>query len=517
MLTYPAFGIELSDGALKAVKVQRRGARLVVTRAEYRPYARAEDGAVRPRAGLDARAREALKQFLAEARPGRLDRIYVGLPSVATFNRLIMVPNVGEERLREIARYEAHRSLRGAIDDYVVRTRVLGPRRQQAEVPCLLFAVRKDLRDAFVSDLAALGLEFDNMLPSPAALALFVRYDRPASGDRVAVSIGLQATEIVYLRERGHAFRTLPLGVVGLQGRSGAAGGALRPVARRLVERIAGEIGKGARFFFHGQGGFDPQVITLFGEGAAIPEVVDEFRGFFPAKVESIDSLHRMHVDRTVPDEARAYVPQMGCALGLAIAAARAEDPQIELLDRNRSRDAARRFPGLGVATLLVSLAAFLAAERDIAEAGRIAALHVTPAAEDVRAQSAEELRLAAESEQLLAQERGLERMARSRAARAALLSRVVRNFGPDVAEYGAVDLRLVECRLERTGDGAEVSGRTLAPLLDLRVATILRQRLALGAGLRDVAVEEIEAERDEFEETTVYSFRGRIAQGGTP
>ncbi len=517
MLTYPALGIELSDGALKAVKVERRGARLIVTAAEYRPYARAEDGAVRPRAGLAPRAQEALKQYLAEARPGRLDRIYVGLPSVATFNRLIMVPNVGEERLKEIARYEAHRSLRGPIDDYVVRTRVLGPKRQQAEVPCLLFAVRKSLRDAYVSDLAALGLEFDNMLPTPAALALFVRYDRPASGDRVAVSIGLQATEIVYLRERGHAFRTLPVGVVGLLGRNGAAGGVPRPVARRLVERIAGEIGKGARFFFRGQGSFDPQAITLFGEGAAITEVAEEFRGLFPAKVESVDSLHRLHLDRRVKEEVRGYVPQMGCALGLAIAAARAEDPQIELLDRNRSRDAARRFPGLGVASLIVSLAAFLAAERDIAEAGRVAALRVTPAAEDVRARGDEERRLLAESQQLQAEERGLERLARARAARAALLSRVAQNFGPDVAEYGALDVRLMECRIARTGAGAEVSGRALAPLLDVRVATILRQRLALGAGLQDVAVEEVEAERDEYQETTVYSFRGSVAAGGAP
>jgi len=508
----PAFGIELSDGALKAVKLERRGTRLVVTWAAYRPYARAEDGAVRPRAGLNPRADATLRTFLAEVGPGALDRVYVGFPSVATFNRLIQVPDVGEDRLAEIARYETHRSLRGSIDEHVVRTRVLSRKADTSEIPCLLYAVRKNLVDSFVSDLSEAGLEFDNLIPSPAAIALFSRYDRPAAGDRTIVSIGLRATEIVYLRDRGHAFRTLPLGVVGL---SAVPKGASRAKAvKRLVEAISKEIEKGAKFFFGTD--FAAESLSLFGEGAAMAEIVWEFERHFD-KVESIGSLHRLVIDDSVKGEVREQVVNMGSALGLAIAAARASVPEIELLPKNESRDAARRLPGLGVAALLLSAIGWIAAERDISEAEALEGLHVQPSAAEIVERRRAHQETVDRLDRSLARKERLDAFLLDRGPRAAVLSSVVRLFGPEITEFGESDLRLLDCRIERSEEsGTIVTGRALTSLLDVRAATVLRQRLHSIPSLREIEVTTLEDSKDEFAETIEVEFRASVPRQGS-
>lgn len=508
----PAFGIELSDGALKAVKLERRGARLVVTWAAYRPYARAEDGAVRPRAGLNPRADATLRTFLAEGGPGPLDRVYVGFPSVGTFNRLVMVPDVGEERLAEIARYETHRSLRGPIEDYVVRTHVLKKKADTTEIPALLYAARRSHLDAFVTDLSEAGLEFDNIIPSPAAIALFTRYDRPAMGDRTIVSIGLRATEIVYLRDRGHTYRTLPLGVIGLE--AVAKGAARANAVKRLVAAISAEIAKGSKFFFGDQ--FASETLSLFGEGAAMAEIVWEFEHHFK-KVESIGSLHRLVIDDAVQGEVREQLVNMGSALGLAIAAAGASDPLVELLPRNKARDASRRLPGLAVAAVVVSACAWFATQRDVSEAAAIGALRVEPSVPEVverrraHQENVDRLGRALKRQELLVE------YCDDRRPRATLLSAIVRRFGPAITEFGESDLRLIDCRIARSATGTTVSGEVRASLLDVRAATVLRQRLATIRPLAGITVTEVEGSRDEYAETVRLGFHADVPKGGRP
>jgi len=512
LFSFPALGIDLGDGALKAVRMKRRGARLVVTWAAYRPYARAEDGAVRPTAGLESRAAAALRQFLEEQQLSAMERVIVGFPSVATFNRLITVPDVGDERLDEIARYEAHRSLRGPIDDYVVRTRVLRRHGSAEEIPCMLYAVRRRIRDAFVSDLSRAGLEFDNLVPAPAALALFVNYDRPAKGQRIAVSIGLRATEVVYLRDQGYAFRTLPLGVVGLS--SLTTEEQKRQAAARLAERLSAEIGFGATFFFGGHGAFRPDTVMLFGEGAVIPEVVSAFKRLYPTRVEGIGNLHRVLVDARMDAETRARVGQMGSALGLAIAASRTTEREIELLPRNGSRAALRRLPALAAAAILVSGVAGMLTWRDVAQNRSLDAVAVTPSADAVRERTALESRLVTRLENLQEREQQLATLVAGRAARASLLARLLSQFGPEVTDYGETDLRLFELTISHAANGATIAGEVTAPMLDSRASTVLRQRLAAIHGVSDISVEAVPARDDAFIERARFAFRATLSWG---
>jgi hypothetical protein len=456
-----AFGIELGDGALKAVRLERRGPRLVVTAADYRPFARPEDGAARPLAGLDPRAEATLRAFLIANPPGALDRIFLGLPSVAAFNRLTRVPDVGPEQARSIAEFEIHRSLRGSVDDHVVATRLM--EREGNEIPCFQFAVQRRVRDDFVTDVTRAGLEFDMLVPSPVALAQFARYDRPATGDRIVVSIGLRATEIVYLRDASYCFRTLPLGVVALAAIPESAPERRRDAAKRLVDRISYEIGAGARFHFAKTEKFQPKTVILFGEGATIPEVVAEFERHYADRLEAIGKLNRIAVSPAVRGEPLRHLAQMGSALGLAIQAARADEAEIQLLEPNLSRSAARRVPKLLALAALVALVCGALTVRDVVATDGVRALRSRDVASELRERRALGERQRAEFESSRAADEALGAWLATRAARGAVLPSLLAQFGPDIVAGGEVDCRLRELAIERTDQGAGVRGVAIA------------------------------------------------------
>lgn len=479
MFQAPAIGIELGDGALKAVAVERRGAKLVVTFAEYRPYAREEDGAARPSAGLERRAYEALQKFLAEHPPSPLARIFVGVPSIASFNRLVRVPRLGTDQMKSLADYELHRSLRGDVDDYQIRNHVVETEEVGTEVPCMLFAIRTRIRDAFVSDLTRAGLEFDMLVPSPVALAQFARYDRPFKGDRIVVSVGLRATEVIWQRENAFCFRTLPLGVVGLLAIDAKDTTKRETAARRLVRKICYEIGAGSSFHFSEDQHWNPTAVALFGEGANLPEIVAQFERHYGEKIEAIGHLHRISLAPDVSSEHRKEVPMMGSALGLAIQAARADHADIQLVEPNRARAAARRVPLLAMISLAIFATCAVLTWRDVREARSAANLGQLDLAEEIRDRRAAgeaELREFQTESQL---SDALSRLLRGRAPRSRLLNAMLRQFGPKVDVFGDVDVRLRRLEIQRTSDGAEVTGVAQVAEGDaMQSAFVLRRRL---------------------------------------
>lgn len=513
-MIYPAFGIDLSDGALKAVKMVRRGNRMVVIDAYYRAYARAEDGAVRPRSGLPLRAEEALDAFLQQARPGPLDRVYVGFPAVATFNRLIQLPDVGPDRIAEMANYETDRSLRGKLEDYERRTCVLRHHARTGSTPCMLFAVRRTLRDAFVHALTARGLEIDNLVPAPAALAQFVIYDRPGKGDRVALSIGLRGTDVVFLKDRGYAFRTVPLGVAGLNAMPESR---RKAALDRLTERLAAEIGKGTRFFFgagaggEGSGGeFRAEHVLVFGEGLQVPGMVEALGRRIPVPIDAVTQLHRISLGSRLPADAAAHAAQMGNALGLALIAARAASADVDLLPVNRAREAARRLPRLGLAAaVLLGVSAF-ATWQDVRNAERAQTLRVTPTATEVRTLSARAATVRAELTDLTTAEAATRALAAEHGSHSNLLARVLARFGPEVKEYSADDVRVASYAFTTTP--TPTLRLTLsAPQDGSQVPTTVRQRLGELRDLAEIQVQEIPDRRDAFLQRTEYAVTATV------
>lgn len=491
MFQQPAFGIELGDGALKAVKLERRGPRLVVTFADYRPYARPEDGAARPIAGLDPRAFATLAAFLAEHRPSPLARVYVGMPSIGALNRVVRVPDVGEGQLESIADYELHRSVRGPLEDYVHRTRVLRGKGEDAEVSVALFALRRKLRDAFISDLSRAGLEFDMLVPSPAALAQFARYDRPFQGTRIVVSIGLRATEVVYEKDGAYCFRTLPLGCVGFKAIPRSEETARNKAARKLVKKLTYEIGAGSAFFFGDESHWDPQSVSLFGEGAIESEIVTQFDRHYKGRLEAIGKLNRIGLSPSVAGDGKQHAAQMGSALGLAILAARADESEIELVQPHKARAAARRVPVLAAFSLALAFVAGAVTWRDVRATERADHLAATDFSSGVAARRAEFAALQRDLAAATARDEALAGILKSRAPRARALSATWSLFGPDVKAFGEVDARLRSLVIERTPTGATVRGDAL--VVEGESATAIHaitQRLMGGGGLAGAKVE---------------------------
>jgi len=102
-------------------------------------------------------------------------------------------------------------------------------------------------------------------------------------------------------------------------------------------------------------------------------------------------------------------------------------------------------------------------------------------------------------------------RFADTRRSRATLLSDAMRLFGPEITEFGESKILLRTMKIEARGEETRLTGRARTDLLDVGARTVLRQRLASIALLRDITVEEDESARDEFTESTELEFEARI------
>jgi Tfp pilus assembly PilM family ATPase len=90
-----ALGIDVSDGTLKAVRLSRRGGRLILQHTWRLEIAE------RPDAEL-----EALRALVQQARPGPGTRIVISAPTRGLFSRTYTLPAMSGERVAELVRYE---------------------------------------------------------------------------------------------------------------------------------------------------------------------------------------------------------------------------------------------------------------------------------------------------------------------------------------------------------------------------------------------------------------------------
>lgn len=515
----PALGFSVVDGAVAAVSLERRAFKVVVTRARRIAWARPEDGASRPRVGLEPRALAALKALLSEIGRPVLERVCVTYPGLGTVTRWVEVPAMNSEQVVDMARYELLRTLRGSPDDYRVVLEPAASRGGDAVGVCAAAVPKSHVR-AFLADLEEAGLGFDALLPAPAAVYAFARYDRPHAGDRVLLHVGLRATDIVYEHAGGFVYRTLPLGVVGLIGRSDDR----LEATRRLCDRVAQEVGRGVRFHF--PGGFHPDQVLLLGEGAFDEDVVAHFDRQYPGRLVRCDRYHRLLADPRAGQGPGGTGERDPAAVGAALVAARIVPAPLLLFPFDRPRAATRRLPALAAAALALTTVSLLAARREIVWAEAASEARVRPSLAELKSRAEREDLVRSRTQRLARRRERLAARLLERRAEVGLLVHVAGCFGPENRTFGSADLRLRSLEARAVSENPHGPGEILVEGTALvvegreRAATVLRQRLLDLPGVREAAVDLLDepkedpedGDRDEPPEPPVLSFRARFS-----
>jgi Tfp pilus assembly PilM family ATPase len=347
-----AWGIDIGDGTLKAVRLKAEGRALHVVEVVEIPYLDPFLKKKSPPASIDRRAIAALLQFGSTTKISDTDRVAVGFPSFHAVEGVVEMPRVEEHQRDRMIQFEVSDMVEIPLRDLAIRHQHHRFRSEDIE-QVLIHAVRKRELDAFFHYLGESGIPYDRIISSSAALVDMARLCISLNNKYLIVSPGFNATVIVALSGTDFWTRTLPLGLP-------VAPGEAMEVAREKVVELCGilkrEIGA---FIGRILGGKDFNAIKILvsGEGARVPAFINALDAILPEPVEVLRPATRLAAleqrDGMPPE---SVVHSMGKAIGLALGAVDETRTACSLVDSQTRRRALRLLPLLSWLSALVLL-----------------------------------------------------------------------------------------------------------------------------------------------------------------
>jgi type IV pilus assembly protein PilM len=198
------WGIDVSKSSVKVVRLEDD----TLTHAGVFPYDAAGTGEA---VDLDEQTRAALTQ-IKQTYKITSEPVIFSLPSHSTFNRLIKLPPVEESKIPEIVKYEAQSQIPFNIDEviwdyqYVERDYAPG---EEKEV--ILFAIKRDIVEQFLGNIADLKFNTEAVQFAPVALFNFLLKDQDIKGATVALDMGGDNTDLIVIDGTKFWVRNLPI------------------------------------------------------------------------------------------------------------------------------------------------------------------------------------------------------------------------------------------------------------------------------------------------------------------
>lgn len=202
------WGVDVGKSSVKAVRMELKGGTPAITAVEVVAYPPSEGGDA---AALDQRILDGLQELKGLCKFGT-EPVIISLPGHSTFNRLIKLPPVEDEKIPEIVQYEAQSQIPFNIDeviwDYQIIEREYAPG-EEKEV--ILFAIKRDIVEGFLANIQPVGLNIEAIQFAPVALYNFLSYDQELGGAAIALDLGGENTDLVILDGSKFWIRNLPI------------------------------------------------------------------------------------------------------------------------------------------------------------------------------------------------------------------------------------------------------------------------------------------------------------------
>lgn len=202
------WGIDVSKYSLKAVRLEQRGEQVVLTHVTVIPYEGVKTGETQ---NIDDQIKSAFQELKTSHRVGS-ERLVLSLPTHSFFNRLIKLPPVDDEKIPEIVKYEAQSQIPFLIDevlwDFKLIERTYEPG-EEKEV--ILFAVKRDIVEQFLANLADLRLNIDAVQFAPVALFNFLSREQEMTGALVVLDMGGENCDLMVIDGAKFWTRNLPI------------------------------------------------------------------------------------------------------------------------------------------------------------------------------------------------------------------------------------------------------------------------------------------------------------------
>lgn len=349
-----AWGIDIGDGTLKAVRLVQRRAGFSVVRVDEIPYFDPFFARKRQPTPIDRRAVAALIQFANSLHIADSDSVAIGFESYGTFEGYVRAPRTSESDLDRIVSYEIAGESAASLDDLAIVYEVRDSRSPDTYKIQTLATVKKEV-ETFEQHLDESGLTWDRIYPSGGALVHYLRLAHPASGDYAILSPGLAATSLVVAQRSEYRSKTIPVGLPLPPGEGAEMApdkmGALADRLKREVEQFIGEV--------FGGGPFKPKSIFISGEGARVPALLNALDSRMSVPVEILRGGTSLDIDSHSAELPPVdVISSMGKAIGLALEVLSDKPIQIALKKADQRRQVMRVMPALMGVTLLLLLCA---------------------------------------------------------------------------------------------------------------------------------------------------------------
>jgi type IV pilus assembly protein PilM len=202
-----AWGIDVGNRALKAVKLVREGDRLRVDDFEVIEYEQVLSNAGDNRDGLITGA---VAQFVQKhgVKGGVAS---VGVSGQSSFARFIKLPPVEKKKIPEIVRFEAIQQIPFPLDD-VEWSYQLFQNTDSPDVEVGIFAMRRELINQQMRFFTEADLNVQVVQMNPLAVYNGMYYDSQIEGTTMIVDMGAENTDLIIAEGENAWLRSIPIG-----------------------------------------------------------------------------------------------------------------------------------------------------------------------------------------------------------------------------------------------------------------------------------------------------------------
>jgi type IV pilus assembly protein PilM len=202
-----AWGIDVGNRALKAVKLVREGDQLRVDDFDV-----IEHETVLSNAGdnKEELIKSALSNF-ATRHPSKGGQYAIGVSGQASFARFIKLPPVEPKKIPEIVRFEAIQQIPFPLDD-VEWSYQLFQGADSPDVEVGIFAMRKELVNQHINYFTDIDMNVQVVQMSPLAVYNAMYHDNRLQGTTMVIDLGAENTDLIICDNETIWLRSIPIG-----------------------------------------------------------------------------------------------------------------------------------------------------------------------------------------------------------------------------------------------------------------------------------------------------------------
>ena len=204
----PVWGIDIGDSAVKAVKLKKVGKNQIAL-LDFQ-IVRYSDVGGEP----GARREGLLPQALAALQTAGVakDRCFVSIAPQTVFSRFISLPPVDKRRIPEIVLYEARQQIPFNLNEVIWAYETVRKDFVPGdEIEIGLFAVKREVIDAYLNDLTPMWQQLHGIQVSSLSLYNYVRHELTLEQPAVVIDIGAQSTDLLIMDGQKFWLRNLPI------------------------------------------------------------------------------------------------------------------------------------------------------------------------------------------------------------------------------------------------------------------------------------------------------------------